>query len=675
MNKYLLEIGTEELPYKFVSSGIVQLKNSFEKLLKENQIDFSDIKYFSTPRRLTLIIEGFETKQPDTVKTVKGPILNIAYDENGNLSKAGQGFAKKNGVDESALYKEDNYVWAKIEQKGKEIKDILQEHVEKIVLKMQGPYFMRWADLDVKFQRPIRWVVSLLNEEELKIKIADIESSRYSRGHRFKSDKVEIKNPDAYEQTLYDSNVIVDSKKRKERIVESAKAEAKKIGAEVYFDDNLLEEVTNICEWPVPVICNFDEKYLSIPEKVTVTVMAVHQRYFPLYKNGKLLNSFITITNYIGSNFDNIKAGNERVVVARLDDAIFFFNEDTKVPFENYVEKLKGITFQKGMGSVYDKTQRIVKLSEYLAQKTGAPVDTVKRTALLCKADLVTSLVFEFTELQGFIGSDYAFNAGEKPEVVKGIKEHYYPLGSDSELADGIEGQIVGIADKIDTIVAVFAEGKKPTGSADPLGVRRATLGIIKTIIQKALDIDLEVLIQKSIDLMPVQIEDKAALFNEVRNFFEQRLNILYTEKYRHDVVDACISNQNVLTDLKDFASKIEFISQKINSADFVPMNESANRIIRIVKDYKTDKFPDSTLFNTDAETALWKSVSSIDIDKLDNSALYKALESAVKDIDNFFDKVLVMDKDEKVKENRLALLYFIKQRFDRIADFSKFVI
>ena len=675
MNKYLLEIGTEELPYKFVSSGIVQLKNSFEKLLKENQIDFSDIKYFSTPRRLTLIIEGFETKQPDTVKTVKGPILNIAYDENGNLSKAGQGFAKKNGVDESALYKEDNYVWAKIEQKGKEIKDILQEHVEKIVLKMQGPYFMRWADLDVKFQRPIRWVVSLLNDEELKIKIADIESSRYSRGHRFKSDKVEIKNPDAYEQTLYDSNVIVDSKKRKERIVESAKAEAKKIGAEVYFDDNLLEEVTNICEWPVPVICNFDEKYLSIPEKVTVTVMAVHQRYFPLYKNGKLLNSFITITNYIGSNFDNIKAGNERVVVARLDDAIFFFNEDTKVPFENYVEKLKGITFQKGMGSVYDKTQRIVKLSEYLAQKTGAPVDTVKRTALLCKADLVTSLVFEFTELQGFIGSDYAFNAGEKPEVVKGIKEHYYPLGSDSELADGIEGQIVGIADKIDTIVAVFAEGKKPTGSADPLGVRRATLGIIKTMIQKALDIDLEVLIQKSIDLMPVQIEDKAALFNEVRNFFEQRLNILYTEKYRHDVVDACISNQNVLTDLKDFASKIEFISQKINSADFVPMNESANRIIRIVKDYKTDKLPDSTLFNTDAETVLWKSVSSIDIDKLDNSALYKALESAVKDIDNFFDKLLIMDKDEKVKENRLALLYFIKQRFDRIADFSKFVI
>ena len=677
MNKYLLEIGTEELPYKFVSSGVIQLKNAFEKLLNENQIKFSDIKYFSTPRRLTLIIEGFEEKQPDTVKTVKGPILNIAYDENGNLTKAGQGFAKKNGVDESALYKEENYVWAKVEQKGKEIKDILSENVEKIVLKMQGPYFMRWADLDVKFQRPIRWIVSLLNNEELKLKIADVESSRYSRGHRFKSDKVEIKNPDSYEQALYENNVIVDSQKRKERIVESAKAEAEKIGADVYFDDDLLEEVTNICEWPVPVICGFDEKYLSIPDKVTVTVMAVHQRYFPLYnrKDGKLLNKFITITNYIGSNFDNIKAGNERVVVARLDDAIFFFNEDTKVPFESYVEKLKGITFQKGMGSVYDKTQRIIKLSEYLAQKTDAPLETVKRTALLCKADLVTSLVFEFTELQGFIGSDYAFNAGEKPEVVKGIKEHYYPLGADSELAEGIEGQIVGIADKIDTIVAVFAEGKKPTGSADPLGVRRATLGIIKTVIQKSLDIDLLELIKKSIDLMPVEIKDKQALYEDVKNFFEQRLSIYYTEKYRHDVVEACIANGNALSNLKDFADRVEFLSEKIKTPEFAKLNEAANRIIRIAKDYKSEQLPDKALFNTPSETQLWECTSVINIDKLNYKEIFEELSKTVKAIDDFFENVLVMDKDEKVKQNRLALLYSIRRKFDKIADFSKFVI
>ncbi len=675
MNKYLLEIGTEELPYKFINSGIVQLKNAFEKLLKDNEIVFSSIKSFSTPRRLTLIIEGFEEKQPDIIKTIKGPVLNIAYDENGNLTKAGLGFAKKNGVDETALYKEDNYVYAKVEQKGKSIKDILQENVEKIVLKMQGPYFMRWADLDVKFQRPIRWVVSLLNNDELKIKIADIESSRYSRGHRFKSDRVEIQNPDTYEQDLYNANVVVDFEKRKQIIINDSKKEAAKINAEVYFDENLLEEVTNLCEWPVPVVCGFDEKYLDIPEKVTVTVMAVHQRYFPMYRDGKLLNNFITITNYIGTNFENIKAGNERVVVARLDDAIFFFNEDTKIPFENYVEKLKGITFQKGMGSMYDKTQRIIKLSEYLAQKTNAPLDTIKRTALLCKADLVTSLVFEFTELQGFIGSDYAFNAGEKTEVVQGIKEHYYPLGADSELASGIEGQIVGIADKIDTIVAVFAEGKKPTGSADPLGVRRATLGIIKTVIQKSLDIDLQELIKKSIELMPVEIADKNALYSDVKMFFEQRLNIYYTEKYRHDVVDACISGENVLSDLKDFADRVEFVSEKIQSAEFAKLNEAANRVIRIVKDYKSEQLPVDTLFNCPQEKQLWTCTSSIDIEKLNYKEIYEQLSKIISTIDEFFEKVLVMDKDEKVKQNRLNLLYILKRKFDKIADFSKLVI
>lgn len=675
MNKYLLEIGTEELPYKFVNTGLQQLKSSFEKLLNENGIKFSNIKSFSTPRRLTLVIEGFEEKQEDTVKIVKGPILNIAYDANGKLTKAGEGFAKKNCVNEDALYKEDNYVWAKVEQKGKSIKDILCENVEKIVLKMQGPYFMRWADLDVKFQRPIRWVVSLLNNEELKLSIAGIESSRFSRGHRFKSDKVEIKSPDSYEEDLFAANVVADFNRRKSIILDLAKKEAAKIGADVYFDEGLLEEVTNICEWPVPVICNFDKKYLDIPEKVTVTVMAVHQRYFPMYKDGKLMNSFITIANYIGNNFENIKAGNERVVVARLDDAIFFFNEDTKKPFEDYVEDLKGITFQKGMGSVYDKTQRIITLSEYMTNRLSIQSDTIKRTALLCKADLTTKLVFEFTELQGFIGADYAFNAGEDTKVVKGIKEHYYPLGADSEIASEIEGQIVGIADKIDTIVAVFASGKKPTGSADPLGARRATLGVIKTIITKELKIDLEELIQKSIEILPVNIENPETLFEEVKSFFEQRLSIFYTEKYRHDIIDACISNANVLKNLNDFVARIELIDNAIKTENFAKLNEAANRIIRISKDYKTNQLPNKSLFNTPSETKLMECTSTIDEQKLSYEELYSSLLNATTAIDVFFENVLVMDKDEKVKENRLALLYNIKKKFDKIADFSKFVL
>lgn len=675
MNKYLLEIGTEELPYKFVNTGLAQLKSSFEKLLKENQIHFSEIKAYSTPRRLTLVIEGFEEKQPDTIKTVKGPILSIAYDGNGNLSMAGKGFAKKNGVNESALYKEDNYIWAKIEQKGKSIKDILVENVEKIVLKMQAPYFMRWANLDVKFQRPIRWVVSLLNDNELPLSIAGVESSRYSRGHRFKSDKVEIKNANSYEQTLFENNVVVDFNKRRQLIIDSSKKEAAKINAEVYLEDGLLEEVTNICEWPVPVICGFDEKYLSIPEKVTVTVMAVHQRYFPLYKEGKLLNNFITITNFIGENFENIKAGNERVVVARLDDAIFFFNEDTQKPLIDYIEDLKGITFQKGMGSMFDKTNRIVKLSEKIADKLNAPIESVKRTALLCKADLVTKLVFEFTELQGFIGSDYALNAGETKAVVNGIKEHYYPLSADSELAEGVEGQIVGIADKIDTIVAVFADGKKPTGSADPLGIRRATLGVIKTIINKSLNIDLEKLIEEAIDLLPIQILDKTALVNEVKIFFEQRLSIFYTEKYKHDIVEACLSGKNVLNDLNNFARRLNFLANKIDDTNFIALNEAANRIIRICKDYETKQLPDRTLFNNPYEKQLAECTETINADKLSYQELYNELSKSVKAIDEFFENVLVMDKDEKIKENRLALLYSIKKKFERIADFSKLII
>lgn len=670
MSKYLLEIGTEELPYKFIDAGQEQLKAAFEKLLKENEIEFSSIITYGTPRRLTVIIEGLNEKQPDTVKTVKGPIAHIAFDEQGNLTQAGQGFARKNGVEPSALFKEDNYVWAKIEKKGKLTKDVLAENIENLVLKMQGPYFMRWAELDVKFQRPIRWVVSLFDNDELKIKIADIDSSRYSRGHRFASSKVEIKNPDSYENALYEAKVIVNEDKRKERIVSCAKSEAEKIGAQVVMDDELVKEVTNITEWPVPVVCNFDKNYLNVPEKVTVTVMASHQRYFPLYKDGKLINSFITTTNFLGNDFENIKAGNERVVKARLDDAVFFFNEDTKKPFESNLEGLKGVTFQKGMGSMYDKTFRILDLSKYIAKELGIESKTIERTALLCKADLVTSLVFEFTELQGFIGSDYAFNSGEASEVVQGIKEHYYPLGSDSELAESIEGQVVGLADKIDTICAVFAEGKKPTGSADPLGVRRATLGILKTVIQKGLKINISELIKKSVSLLPVKIEEPEKLYEEVKNFFEQRLSIYYNDKYSHDVVEACLSNKDALADLTDFAKRLEVIDRIKKLPEFASVNEAANRIIRIAK---TDfNLPDKALFNSSYENRLMECITAIDADNLDYDKLFGELTKAVPVINDFFDNVLVMDKDEKIKENRLNLLSIAKRKFEKLADFAK---
>ncbi len=676
MNKYLLEIGTEELPYRFIPQAQKQLPLAFEKMLKANEITFDKVKAYATPRRLCIIIEGLQEKQPDIAKIVKGPIATIALDSDKNFTKAAIGFAKKNGIEPTDLIVKDNYIWANIEQKGKSTSEILQTNIPNVILGMQGPYFMRWADLEIKFQRPIRWIVSLWNNEELPVEIAGVKSSKYSRGHRFTSDNVEIKNADTYEQDLYAANVIVDSEKRKDLIVELATKKAEEISADVVLDEDLLDEVTYLTEWPVPILCEFDEKYLNVPEKVVVTVMAVHQRYFPIYKNGKLLNNFITMANYVGTAFDNIKAGNERVIKARLDDAIFFFNEDTKKPLVDYVEDLQGITFQKGMGSMYDKTQRIIKLSNFIADKLQVTEKkNIERTALLCKADLATSLVFEFTELQGFIGCDYAKYAKENEIVANGIKEHYFPLNATSELAESIEGQIVSIADKIDTIVAVFADGRKPTGSQDPLGVRRNVLGILKTVITKNLDIDLIELIKKSIELLPVNIDDKVALKNSVVEFFEQRLAIYYADKYSQDVLLACISGRDVLTDLKDFISRVDVLNKLKAEKDFSLLNEGANRILRILKEAQFEnQIVKECLLTNEYEKNLYNEMKNIS-DNLSYIELVKKLIAIVPAITDFFDNVLVMDKDEAVKENRINLLLNLKSKFVKLADFSKLTL
>lgn len=674
MNKYLLEIGTEELAYKFIPSAMEQLKSEFSKALNENEITFSDIKVYATPRRLAVLIENLPEKQDDVEKTVKGPIATIAYDENGNLTKAALGFANKNGILPENLYKQDNYVWAKINQQGKDTKELLKSIVPSIILKLKGTHFMRWADLDIKFQRPIRWIVSIFNNEIVEFEVANVKSSNISRGHRFSKTEVEIKNPDDYLTVLESANVIADVEKRKEVITKLATEKAKEIGADIVIDEDLLDEVTFITEWPIPVICEFEEKYLQIPEKVAVTVMAVHQRYFPLYKDGKLLNKFITMSNYIGDTFENIKAGNERVVRARLEDAVFFVQEDTQKPLCDYLEDLKGVTFQKGFGSVYDKTQRICKLSKSIAISLNIPSETIERTALLCKADLVTKLVFEFTELQGYIGADYALRSGEAKEVANGIKEHYFPLNADSDVAESIEGQVVGIADKIDTVVTVFADGKKISGSQDPLGVRRATLGILKTILTKGLNINITELLKQSIDLLPVQVEDKTKLFNTIKEFFEQRLIVLLSDKYKHDVLEACISEKDVLSNLKDFIIRLNIVSDIVKKENYAQFHEAINRIIRIIKNENNFSSVNENLFIIDAEKTLWNAIKDIDENSLSYEELEKELINIIPAVSEFFDKVLVMDKDENIKKNRLSLLYSIKQKFAKIADFSKIV-
>lgn len=684
MSKYLLEIGTEELPYRFIPSAVNQLKKLFEDFLNENKVGFSDVKVYATPRRLAVIVDGLESKSPDEVKVVKGPIKKVAYDENGNLSKAGLGFANKNGVLPEDLYIENDYVHAKIQIKGKSIVELLQENVPSLVLKLQGSHFMRWADNDEKFSRPIRWIVSILDKEEVKIKIIDKESSNVSRGHRFAQQSVVIGHPDDYVELMRNCCVIVDQNERRQRIIDRAKEEAAKYGAEPYYTEDLLEEVTYITEYPVPAVCDFSEEYLKLPEELVVTVMAVHQRYFALYKDGKLINKFITMTNYLGDEFENIKAGNVRVIKARLDDAVFFFNEDTKKPLEAYVEDLKGITFQKGMGSMFDKAQRLVSLSKTICAQLGiSDSRTIERTALLCKADLTTNLVFEFTELQGYIGADYARVSGEVEAVCEGIKEHYFPLNAESETAKGKEGQIVGIADKIDTIAAVFAEGKKPTGSSDPLGVRRAALGIIRTILANNLKIDLVQLIEETLLNLPVQFEGssivdkfkKAAgdcvgrvsgkVTAEINEFIVQRLIIFLSDEYPKNVLEACAANKNPLVDLTDYVERVKVVS----TLDAPAMLESANRVSRLLKE-PVSATVNRNLFNVPAENMLLEQINTVNAK--DYAQYLKQLEEINPSVEKFFNDVLVMDKDEKIKQNRLALLALLKQKYDYICDFSK---
>lgn len=661
MSKYLLEVGTEELPYKFIPSAIEQLNKGFTTFLNDNKVKFSNVKVYATPRRIAVIVDGLENKTEDEEKIVKGPIAKVAFDEAGNLTKAGEGFARKNNLSKEDLYIEDNYVHAKIVIKGKPIAELLQENVPSIFMKLQGSHFMRWGYNDEKFSRPIKWIVSILDGNEVKIKIIDKESSNHSRGHRFSTQDILIKHPDNYVEEMKKAHVIVDQAERKQIIVEKAKEEAAKLGAVPYYTDDLLEEVTFITEYPVPAVCEFDPVYLDIPEEVTVTVMAVHQRYFALHRNGKLINKFITMTNYIGDEFKNIKAGNVRVIKARLDDAVFFFKEDTKKPLVDYVEALKGVTFQKGMGTMFDKTQRLIKLSNAIARDLNVPTKDVERTALLCKADLTTNLVFEFTELQGFIGADYARVSKEDDKVVQGIKEHYFPLNAESETAKGIEGQIVGIADKIDTVCAVFAAGKKPTGSSDPLGVRRAALGVIKTILDGELKVDVDKYIKEALKLLPVQ-RDCA---NEVNEFFVQRMIIFLADKYNKNVLEAC-SKKNPLKDIADYVQRVQVVSE-MNSPQ---LNENANRVIRILKD-STGKNVNEKYFVEPIEKILYNAINNID-ENVNYNKYLEELESLNSTVSKFFEDVLVMDKDENVKNNRIALLSLLKGKYEHLTDFSK---
>ena len=691
MKNFLLEVLVQEMPYKFVESGLGQLKSAFEKLFLENGLKYKEIKGYATPRRLAVLVENLDSQQEDTVKDIKGPILKVALDENGKYTMAALGFAKKNDVKESELYQKDGYIFAKVQKKGRLTKNILEENIENIILKLQGSHFMRWSNFEEKFTRPIENIVAILDDETLDFKVIDKKATNKTRGHRFAQNKeVEIKNPLNYLEDLKSVNVYADIQERKDLIVKSASDLAQSHGLCINFKnlDDLLDEVTFITEYPVPVMCEFNERYLEIPDIVSTTVMSKHQRYFPLYdiKTGKLSNKFITMANFVGKDkesFDNIKSGNQRVVSARLEDGIFFYNEDVRNSLESKIEHLKGMTFQRDFGTLFDKTQRIEKISEYLCKDLKFDDTLTKdtlRAAKLCKADLSTKLVFEFTELQGFIGENYALKSGEKENVASAIKEHYFPLNANSELPQSKEGMVVSISDKIDTISAVFLstqkdkKKKRPTGSNDPLGVRRAAIGILRIIIESGFRVDIEKLIDFSVRQIAQEfnLEVELTLKSELMDFITDRLFVMLEENFDSEILES-LRKTSPLSDLKLFNQKCEDLKKEKDSKEFREFIEQAKRISRITEgiDKKIlDRSLTESILKTDEEKNLLR--GSFEIKTYDLKSV-KDLYKLTPLINSFFEAVLVNDENIEDKNNRLALLLKLRSSFDTFADFTKF--
>lgn len=702
LNKYLLEIGTEEIPSRFINNTLDQLNKNTEKLLKEERISFEKINVYATPRRLVIIIDGICGKQDDLEELVKGPSKRIAYDDEGNPSKALQGFARGQGVQLEGIivkeFKGEEYVYANKMEKGKDTKDVLRERVPNLIKSINFPKSMVWGGKNLKFARPIRWILSLFNSDIIDFNLEGIKSDNITRGHRFLgNDHIDINNVEEYTKKLRENYVIVDQEERKQKIKRGCERLAKERGGNLLEDDDLLEELTYIVEYPTPFIGNIKENYLALPKEVITTPMKEHQRYYPVVDDkDRLLPYFIAVRNGDKEHIDIVAKGNEKVLDARLEDAKFFYNEDIKNPFEDYVEMLKDIVFQKELGTVYDKTRRIRMLSKEISETLEVGEETknnVDRAAFLSKADLVTKIVYEFTELQGQMGKEYAEKSGENEIVSLAIYEHYLPRFAEDELPTTTAGAIVSIADKIDTIAGCFAIGIQPTGSQDPYGLRRQSLGIINIILNKNLHISLEKLIEYALNIyssygvlegLMDNAEAKLLEFDlekvkgEILEFFNGRIkNMLIEMGIRYDVVDSVLNIDN--DDITDLLIRAQELNKWINKEELSDILSAFNRVENLSQKTENDSVK-RELLEADEEIELYRvfndieeKVHSLIKDKEYDQALDQMI-SLREPIDMFFDNVMVMVDDEDVKNNRLGLIKKISNTMMMICDLSKIV-
>ncbi|CQR73935.1 Glycine--tRNA ligase beta subunit [Sporomusa ovata DSM 2662] len=681
----LLEIGTEEIPAKFMPAALAQLENTTKAKLTELRISYGTVRAVGTPRRLAIIVKEVAVTQADKHSENKGPSIKIAFGQDGTPTKAALGFARGQGVDPAALVVKDEYIYAVVQEKGRPVAELLPGLLADIVTSLSFPKSMHWGDLDMRFVRPIRWLVALFGNEVVPFTLPGVTSGKVTRGHRFLGQaEVTVNSVADYFTCLSENFVMVDQDVRRQIIKEQVEKLAVSRGGTATIDQELLEEVVYLVEYPTALCGDFEAKYLSLPPEAIITPMREHQRYFPVTgKDGKLLPMFITVRNGGSEHINIVRHGNERVLKARLADARFFFEEDRKLPLAERVEKLKTIVFQEGLGTLYDKVLRLERLATGCGQILGVSQDELtiaKRGAQLAKADLVTGMVCEFTELQGIMGREYAKLSGERPEVAEAIFEHYLPRFAGDGLPQTTAGRLISIADKMDNIVATFSRGLIPTGSQDPYALRRQALGMVNILLDAKYHVSLSAIAAQAMDLLGItDNERRTKLVTDIQEFFRLRIkNILTEENLRYDMIDAVLAAGN--DDIYDTWLRANAMAVEGGT---VAMQKAVQALVRVGNLAKnaTSESIDVSLFTADAEHALYKAyidartvIANYHAEK-NYQGILTVLAAMAAPIDAFFGAVMVMVEDTKVKNNRLALLKAIATLAAQTADLTKIVV
>ena len=675
----LFEIGAEEIPAGFMPNILGQLKQLAETKLNDAHLPFESIATYGTPRRLALIVKGLGDTSAEISERHKGPSVSIAYDADGNPTKAAIGFARGKGLDVADLVVEDGYIYAETKTAGVPAKDIVTDMLPQLITGLNFPKSMHWGNLDAKFVRPVRWLVALLDEEVIPVEFATVKSGKVTRGHRFLgADEITIKNAASYVDTLKENFVMVDQDARRELISKQLHDIAASKNASIVWDDDLLEEINYLVEWPTALCGGFEESYLALTAAAIITPMKDHQRYFPLVdQDGKLLPMFLTVRNGSDHSIEVVQAGNERVLRARLDDAKFFFNEDRKKPLIDRQDGLTKIVFQEGLGNLADKTERLLKLGRVFGEECGLHEDAavvLERATELAKTDLTTGMVTEFTELQGVMGKEYALLDGESPEVAEAIFEQYLPRFAGDVLPQTEAGKVLSIIDKVDNIVATFSRGLIPTGSQDPYALRRQTIGILNILLGSEWNISLRPIFKASMELLNVAADKQEELLNQVEEFFTLRWkNIFLDREVPHHVIDLLLSNNELsVADAEGLVNAL--LANRID--ENVELVQAYTRMYNLVKDVEYTGV-NSDLLKEDAEKALFEAASKASEASLaaweagDYAAVVAVPATLVPTINQFFEDVMVMDKDEAIKANRLQLVRLAYSVMAIIGDIS----